>query len=168
MGDDPDTAVTDVNGQFHHVTNASCADQALFTTIGSANPVLTGLTLARKVAEHVVSRHLGHPEAGPAAPRSLLPADGWHASPYSGMRVVDSSADGVVETDPYAGIGLYWLADTFEDFELSVQWKAFRSYGVTRRSQILESYCAPPTRPASIRRSGRLQGVLRRSDRSPD
>ncbi|MBC8123017.1 MAG: GMC family oxidoreductase, partial [Gemmatimonadaceae bacterium] len=41
MGDDPNSSVTDVNGHFHHVTNAYCCDQALFTTVGSANPVLT-------------------------------------------------------------------------------------------------------------------------------
>lgn len=57
MGDDPDSSVTDVNGHFHHVTNAYCCDQALFTTVGSANPVLTGLGLARKVAAEIVNRH---------------------------------------------------------------------------------------------------------------
>ena len=35
---------------FHHVTNAWAADQSLFPTVGSANPVLTGLTLAAQVA----------------------------------------------------------------------------------------------------------------------
>jgi choline dehydrogenase-like flavoprotein len=45
MGDDPATSVTDTNGRFHHVANAYCIDQALFPTVGSANPALTGLTL---------------------------------------------------------------------------------------------------------------------------
>jgi hypothetical protein len=56
MGTDPATSVTDDNGRFHHVINAFCADQSLFVTVGSVNPTLTGLTLARKVAEAVVSR----------------------------------------------------------------------------------------------------------------
>ena len=55
MGDDPETSVTDANGRFHHVANAYCVDQALFPTMGSANPVLTGLTLTRKIAEHIAS-----------------------------------------------------------------------------------------------------------------
>jgi choline dehydrogenase-like flavoprotein len=55
MGDDPETSVTDANGRFHHVTNAYCVDQSLFPTAGSANPVLTGLTLTRKIAEHIAS-----------------------------------------------------------------------------------------------------------------
>jgi choline dehydrogenase-like flavoprotein len=55
MGDDPEKSVTDANGRFHHVANAYCIDQALFPIAGSANPVLTGLTLTRKIAEHIAS-----------------------------------------------------------------------------------------------------------------
>ncbi len=58
MGD-PASSVTDTNGRFHHISNAYCADQALFVTVGSVNPTLTGLTLARKVAQAVVARALG-------------------------------------------------------------------------------------------------------------
>ena len=56
MGDDPTTSVTDANGCFHHVSNAYCADQSLFPTVGSVNPTLTGLVLARKVAEAIIAR----------------------------------------------------------------------------------------------------------------
>ena len=42
MGTNPATSVTDTNGRFHHVVNAFCADQALFVTVGSVNPTLTG------------------------------------------------------------------------------------------------------------------------------
>jgi choline dehydrogenase-like flavoprotein len=60
MGTDPATSVTDPNGRFHHVSNAYCADQSPFVTVGSVNPTLTGLTLARKVSEAVIARALGH------------------------------------------------------------------------------------------------------------
>jgi choline dehydrogenase-like flavoprotein len=43
--------VTDSRGRFHHITNAYACDQSLFPTVGSVNPVLTGLTLARQLAE---------------------------------------------------------------------------------------------------------------------
>jgi hypothetical protein len=33
--------------------NAYCCDQAIFPTVGSANPVLTGLTLAHRLAQQV-------------------------------------------------------------------------------------------------------------------
>jgi choline dehydrogenase-like flavoprotein len=55
MGDDQATSVTTADGRFQHISNAYCIDQALFVTVGSVNPTLTGLTLARKVAEHLTS-----------------------------------------------------------------------------------------------------------------
>jgi hypothetical protein len=53
MGDDPIDSVTNLDGRFHHVANAFACDQSLFPTVGSVNPVLTGLTLARLVSEAV-------------------------------------------------------------------------------------------------------------------
>ena len=53
MGDDPATSVTDPLGRFHHITNAYACDQSLFPTVGSVNPVLTGLTLAKRLAEQL-------------------------------------------------------------------------------------------------------------------
>lgn len=53
MGTDPATSVTDPLGRFHQVSNAYCCDQAIFPTVGSVNPVLTGLTLARRLAQQV-------------------------------------------------------------------------------------------------------------------
>lgn len=61
MGTTSATSVTDTNGRFHHIANAYCADQSLFVTVGSVNPTLTGLTLARKVSEAVVARATGSP-----------------------------------------------------------------------------------------------------------
>lgn len=53
MGADAAASVTDPLGRFHHVANAYCCDQAIFPTVGSVNPVLTGLTLARRLAQQV-------------------------------------------------------------------------------------------------------------------
>jgi choline dehydrogenase-like flavoprotein len=61
MGTDPQKSVTDVNGRFHKVANAFCADQSLFVTVGSVNPTLTGLVLARKVAQAAVALATGTP-----------------------------------------------------------------------------------------------------------
>lgn len=61
MGTDRTSSVTNTNGRFYHVDNAFCADQSLFPTLGSVNPTLTGLVLARKVAEAVVARATGRP-----------------------------------------------------------------------------------------------------------
>ena len=51
MGDSPASSVTDTFGRFHHVSNAYACDQSLFPTVGSVNPVLTGLTLAGRLVE---------------------------------------------------------------------------------------------------------------------
>jgi hypothetical protein len=54
MGTNPATSVTDPTGRFHHISNAYACDQSIFPTVGSVNPVLTGLTLARQIAEMAV------------------------------------------------------------------------------------------------------------------
>jgi choline dehydrogenase-like flavoprotein len=61
MGTIAQTSVTDTNGRFHNVANAFCADQSLFVTVGSVNPTLTGMVLARKVAEAAVALATGAP-----------------------------------------------------------------------------------------------------------
>ncbi|WP_211268553.1 GMC oxidoreductase [Actinoplanes subtropicus] len=53
MGDDPDSSVSTPSGRLHHLANVYVGDQAAFPTVGSVNPVLTGLTLARRLAETV-------------------------------------------------------------------------------------------------------------------
>ena len=55
MGNAPASSVTDSLGRFHHIGNAYACDQSLFPTVGSVNPVLTGLTLARRIAAHVAT-----------------------------------------------------------------------------------------------------------------
>jgi hypothetical protein len=53
MGDQPAQSVTNPLGRFHHIQNAFACDQSLFPTVGSVNPVLTGLCLARGIAEAI-------------------------------------------------------------------------------------------------------------------
>src|SRR3989442_12706655 len=50
MGASAQDSVADLDGRFHHVANAYTAGPALFPTLGSANPSLTALTLARRTA----------------------------------------------------------------------------------------------------------------------
>jgi|GEM_PF-5398603 choline dehydrogenase-like flavoprotein len=53
MGTDPATSVTDGSGAFHEVPNAYVAGPALFPQMGSPNPMLTGIALARRTAERI-------------------------------------------------------------------------------------------------------------------
>ena len=45
MGTDPTRSVTDHQGRFHHTDNLYAAGPALFPSIGSPNPMLTGIAL---------------------------------------------------------------------------------------------------------------------------
>jgi 3-keto-disaccharide hydrolase/GMC oxidoreductase len=62
MGNDPNSSVTDADCRFHNVTNAYVAGPALFPTIGSPNPMLTGIALVRRLGDHLM------PEPPPATP----------------------------------------------------------------------------------------------------
>jgi len=53
MGDNPARSVSNPLGRFHHIQNAYTCDQSAFPTVGSVNPVLTGLTLAKRLAEQL-------------------------------------------------------------------------------------------------------------------
>lgn len=65
MGDDPNTSVTDANCRLHRVTNTYVAGPALFPTIGSPNPMLTGIALARRLGDYLLPEPpLATPETG--------------------------------------------------------------------------------------------------------
>ncbi len=56
MGDKPGESITDTYGRFHNIENAYVVGPAVYPTIGSANPVLTGLTLARRTGEAIIDK----------------------------------------------------------------------------------------------------------------
>lgn len=65
MGETADTSVTDPNCRFHNVTNTYVAGPALFPTIGSPSPMLTGIALARRLGDHLMpDPPAATPEAG--------------------------------------------------------------------------------------------------------
>jgi 3-keto-disaccharide hydrolase/GMC oxidoreductase len=54
MGDMPANSVTDANCQLRGIGNVFIAGPALFPTIGSPNPMLTGIALARRLGDHLL------------------------------------------------------------------------------------------------------------------
>jgi choline dehydrogenase-like flavoprotein len=54
MGDDPNKSVTDANCRLHRVSNTYVVGPALFPTIGSPNPMLTGIALVRRLGDHLI------------------------------------------------------------------------------------------------------------------
>ena len=117
MGDDPTQSVTDQHGRLHHVPNAYVTGPALFPTVGSPNPMLTGVALARRTSEAVIAT--AAPTVEPAFDalfdgRSLA---GWTMSGPGGFTV----AGGALES--FGGFGLLWhSARQFGDFVLRLDW----------------------------------------------
>ena len=67
-------SVTDARGRFHGLSNAYVVGPAIFPTLGSANPALTALALARRTAELLVQDRTATPPPG-FVPLSRDPAD---------------------------------------------------------------------------------------------
>lgn len=129
LGDDPDASVTDVHGQFHHVANAFCVDQSIFPTVGSANPVPTGLALSNMIADHLVSRFTSSPlSALEDGFVSLFDGtlDGWDQfgggviQALPGLDIIECGASGADST-----LGFIRTKRRFKNFELRLDWKAF-------------------------------------------
>ncbi len=121
MGDDPTKSVTDASCRFHGVKNAYVASPALFPTIGSPNPMLTGIALARRLGDHL----LPPPAPAPVESGFKYLFDGtqkstdffgkWLMAGGGNFKIVGRS----LIAQPGNGIGLlYYAAEQFDDFTL--------------------------------------------------
>jgi hypothetical protein len=140
MGSDYITSVTDCNGRFHHVSNAYVTDQSLFPSVGSANPVNTGMALTRMIARGIASRFVSSPAALLEPGYRLLltrdfASDGWQyngplfdgAIPFfdvwDSMPVIGAGKEGP-RFDSV--LGVLWLSTgTFADFILKLDFRTF-------------------------------------------
>jgi choline dehydrogenase-like flavoprotein len=126
MGDDPGTSVTTAQGRFHSVANAYVAGPALFPTIGSPNPMLTGVALARRLAEHL-SPPVTEPPPPPDGFTLLFNGwntDGWRMAGKGDFIVVDST----LESAPGSDLGMSWCKKTPmpANFVLRLEWLRWR------------------------------------------
>ncbi len=135
MGTDSNTSVTDEQCRFHHVENAYVAGPALFPTVGSPNPMLTGCALGRRLADHLV-RAL--PRFTPRAdPGFALLFDGadfgrWRMSTIRNQPRRDHPGtfyvvDGAFELEPGTDLGMLWCDQPIAgDFTLKLEWRLRR------------------------------------------
>jgi hypothetical protein len=130
MGIGPATSVTDANARFHHVPNLYAAGPALFPTVGSPNPMLTGTALSRRLAEHLVAPFV--PDAGFTALFDSASTQGWHMSTIQNQPGHDdpghfSVTNGALVSQPGTDIGLLWHAQpTPANFVLKLEWRRWR------------------------------------------
>lgn len=121
MGDDPATSVTDDVGRFHEADNLFALGPCLLPTLGSPNPVLSGIALARRTADKVVP-----PPAPPSVEagfRSLF--DGTDRS-FGAWQAVGKGRfalrDGAIVVHPDGDLGLlFYGAEAFDDFVLRLE-----------------------------------------------
>lgn len=117
MGESPALSVTDPTGKFHHVANAYVAGPALFPTVGSANPSLTGLTLARRTANAVIAA-LTPQTSTVFKPLYTGTLADWQMAGFgSFLQVFD-----ILEST--GGPGLLWYTrEAFSDFVLELEYQ---------------------------------------------
>jgi hypothetical protein len=122
MGDDPTQSVTNPNCRFHGIKNAYVVGPALFPTIGSPNPMLTGIALARRLGDHLLPPPpLTMAEAGfkslfDGTQKSNDFFANWLRVGGGGFNLVGRS---LVARPGNGGIGLlYYAAEQFDDFVL--------------------------------------------------
>src|SRR5262249_43124366 len=118
MGTNANDSVTNLDGRFHHVTNAYVAGPALFPTLGSANPSLTAIALARRTGVVIERKALGaEPGFAPVGTGGL---DGWKMAGSGGFVELGGN---IIES--VGGIGLLWFTrQQFQNFILGVDWRA--------------------------------------------
>jgi len=133
LGDCPDTSVTDPNGRFHFVSNAYVAGPALFPTVGSPNPMLTGVALARRLADQLAEVPPVIPDPGFELLFDGFTASNWRMSTIKNQPPDRSSpgtfllVDGTLESLPGNDLGLYYcIKPTPLDFILKLEWLRWR------------------------------------------
>jgi len=130
MGEDPTKSVTTPDARFHDVMNAYVAGPALFPSVGSPNPMLTGIALARRLGDHLTRPTT--PEAGFTLLFDGLTTTKWQMSTISNQPGRDNPGrfrviDKALVAEPGTDIGLLWHTDpTPANFILKLEWMQFR------------------------------------------
>jgi choline dehydrogenase-like flavoprotein len=114
MGTDPTKSVTDPAGRLHHTENLYAAGPCLFPSIGSPNPMLTGIALARRTGDRIIA-----PPALVADPGFEPLFDGltfgdWKMSTIRNQPGHDNPGTflirrGAFEAHPGTDLGMLWL-----------------------------------------------------------
>ncbi|MCI0428617.1 MAG: DUF1080 domain-containing protein [Nitrospiraceae bacterium] len=134
MGDNIADAVTNDFGRIHDTTNCYVAGPVLFPTVGSPNPMLTGVALARRTADLLNENVLPGPDPVVSPPseagfRALF--DGT-ATTFKNWRLAGPSGGGMLHVNgemvSYGDGGLrlfFYATELFGDFTLRLQFRIF-------------------------------------------
>ncbi len=128
MGTDPTTSVTDDAGRFHHTENVYAAGPCLFPSIGSPNPMLTGIALARRTGDRIVTPPAFVAEAGFETLFDGVSLGDWRMSTIRNQPGRDNPGAflvrrGALEGHPGTDLGMLWLTRSAPPrYVLRLQW----------------------------------------------
>jgi hypothetical protein len=125
MGEDPAQSVVNPDGQFHYVTNLYAGDASVLPTCGSANPVMNGIALRRRLARRVVPEGDGIGSGGGGRP--IQPFFQPSMPPVPGTGTVIQLFDGTTLANwRMAGRGTFHVMDgalqSVPSFDLGLLW----------------------------------------------
>jgi choline dehydrogenase-like flavoprotein len=131
----PARSPSNVNCQLNQLTNAFVAAPALLPSTGSPNPMLTGIALARRLADHLAPPPVPYqPTDGLTSLFDGFSIDNWRMSIIRNQPgrddpghflVVDGALESVTGTD----IGLFWCTTAMPpDFILRLDWLRWEDY----------------------------------------
>jgi choline dehydrogenase-like flavoprotein len=127
MGEDPTRSVTNVNAHLHHLENVYAVGPTLLPSVGSPNPMLTGVALARRLAEHVFSPTVFTPEPDFTALFDGVTTANWQMvgqGDVGNFIRVDDALEAVPGSEP----ALYWCTTPMPaDFVLRLEWLRTRN-----------------------------------------
>lgn len=130
LGGDPAASVTNADARFHRVPNLYAVGPALFPTVGSPNPMLTGTALARRLADHLAAPFAA--DAGFASLFDGASLQGWQMSTIRNQPGRDDPGrfavtNGALVSAPGSDIGLLWHTQpTPPDFVLRLEWRRWQ------------------------------------------
>jgi hypothetical protein len=134
MGNNIADAVTNDFGRIHDTTNCYVAGPALFPTIGSPNPMLTGVALGRRTGDLLNASVLPGPEpvSSPQSDAGFRPLFDGTAATFKNWRLAGPAGGGMIhlngEMVSYGDGGLrlfYYATESFGDFTLRLQFRIF-------------------------------------------
>jgi choline dehydrogenase-like flavoprotein len=124
--------VTNEFGRIHDTTNCYVAAPAIFPTLGSPNPMLTGVALARRTADILSNNVLRKPAPWAPDPGFTALFDGTGVSFNQWSRTSPDNSNGFAllngEIITYGGKDfglLYFAGRPFADFTLKLQFRIF-------------------------------------------
>jgi choline dehydrogenase-like flavoprotein len=132
-GDVAAQSVTNADLRFQEVTNCYVAGPAVFPTVGSPNPMLTGTALARRLGDKLAQFTPPVPDAGFTMLFDGTSLSGWRMSTIRNQPGHDDPGrflivDGALEAATGTDLGLLWhTTPTAANFILKLEWRTWKA-----------------------------------------